>query len=529
MRKIFSYIIILSFLFLTTNIVIVKAQQTNDSKNNPIILPIQSVGQLPKSVAINSSNNLVANKNTVFVSSGLDDFICVYELNTAELLTKFQTGKKASILSVFNNGKKELLAVVNLNNPAKNEPITISLLDISQPKKLKLVSAFILPPDFILANSLKPVFDPSGDHLIVADKNIGNLLVFETATGRMTQRLSLNGGISSLSVFHQGQQSLLAAISVATAKVTILDLNNDNKLKSVFFIPPDAGLTASNNLVFNKTGNVAYIAATKSNKLFSFNTSTGFLIDQYDVGDSPSQIALASFGDKAKIAIINTGKNHGFLANSVSIIESDNLGIFWGATVFLPPANTNFVTSSSLNFSENGEIGFVGTQNQDIFLFDTRTGEQVAAAKLIGAATKFTLTNNRLVALTNELDIKRLVIIDLTNIVKPSINLVVEPKLILTPSDNKVEALPKLIKISKVKACRVRKTVKVKIIGKGFKINSQILVNDQVVTDFYLKGKSLLATFPVKFLQGKRQFQVVVKNSDGTSSLEFNKQLNCRR
>ncbi|MFY9222552.1 MAG: hypothetical protein WAQ98_07780 [Blastocatellia bacterium] len=523
MRRIFSYIIILSFLFLTTNIALAKTQQ---QKN---ILPVQSVGQLPKSVSINSSNNLVANKNVVFVSSGVDDFICVYELNTAELLTKFQTGKRASSLSLFNDGKKELLAVVNLNDPAKNEPIIISLLDISQPKKLKLVSAFILPPDFTLANSLKPVFDATGDHLIIADKNIGNLLVFETATGRMTQQLSLNGGVSNLSIFHQGQQSLLAATSITTAKVTVLELNSDNKLKSVFFIPPDAGLTASNNLVFNKTGNVAYIAATKSNKLFSFNTSTGLLIDQYDLGDSPSQIALASFGDKAKIAIVNTGKNHGFLANSVSIVESDSVGVFWGATVFIPPANTNFVASSNLKFSDNGEVGFVGTQNQDIFLFDTKTGEQLATAKLIGTATKFTLVNNKLVALTNETDIKRLVIIDLTSIVKPSINLVVEPKPILTSYDNKTEALPLLIKINRVKACKVRKTVKVKIIGKGFKTNSQILVNDQIVTDFYLKGKSLLATFPVKFLHGKRQFQVVIKNSDGTSSLEFNKQLNCRR
>ncbi|MBK7994892.1 MAG: hypothetical protein IPK14_16355 [Blastocatellia bacterium] len=297
----------------------------------------------------------------------------------------------------------------------------------------------------------------------------------------------------------------------------------------MFFIPPDAGLTASNNLVFNKTGNVAYIAATKSNKLFSFNTSTGLLIDQYNLGDSPAKIALTSFGDKAKIAIVNTGKNHGFLANSVSIIESDSLGIFWGATVFLPPANTNLVASSSLNFSENGEVGFVGTQNQDIFLFDAKTGEQLATAKLIGTATRFTLTNDKLVALTNEIDIKRLVIIDLTNIVKPSINLVVEQKPILTTSDNNIKTQPVLIKINKVKACKVRKTVKVKIIGKGFKTNSQILVNDQIVTDFYLKGKSLLATFPVKFLQGKRQFQVVIKNLDGTSSLEFNKQLNCRR
>jgi hypothetical protein len=527
MRKIFSYVIILSFLFLTTSIALAKTQQ----QNNKNILPVQSVGQLPKTVAINSSNNIVANKNAVFVSSGLDDFICVYELNTAELLTKFQTGKKANTLSIFNNGKKELLAVVNLNNPAKNEPITISLLDISQPKKLKLVSAFILPPDFILSSSLKPIFDANGDHLIVADKNVGNLLVFETATGRMTQHFPLNSGVNSLSIFHKGQESLLAVTSITAAKVTILRLNSDNKLElqSVFFIPPDAGLTTSNNLVFNKTGNVAYIATAKSNKLFSFNTSTGLLIDQYDVGDSPSQIALASFGNKAKIAIVNTGKNHGFLANSVSIVESDNLGIFWGATVFLPPANTNFVASSNLKFSENGEIGFVGSQNQDIFLFDTKTGEEVATAKLIGTATKFTLVSNKLVALTNELDIKRLVIIDLTSIVKPSVNLVVEPKLILTPSDNQVEALPKLVKISKVKACRMRKTVKVKIIGKGFKTNSQILVNDQVVTDFYLKGKSLLARFPVKLLQGKRQFQVVVKNLDGTSSLEFNKQLNCRR
>lgn len=524
MRKFLSYIIILSFLFLTTNVAIAKKQQ-----NEKNILPIQVVGQLPKSVAINSSNNLVANKNVIFVSSGTDDFICAYELGTAELLAKFQTGKRASSLSLFNDGKKELLAVVNLNDPTKNEPVTVSLLDISDPKKLKLVSAFILPPDFTLANSLKPVFDTTGDHLIIADKNIGNLLVFETATGRMTQQLSLNGGISGLFVFHQGQQSLLAAISITTSKVTILDLNSDNKLKSVFFIPPDAGLTASNNLVFNKTGNVAYIAATKSNKLFSFNTSTGLLIDQYDLGDSPTQIALTNFGDKAKIAIVNTGKNHGFLANSVSIVESDSVGVFWGATVFIPPANTNFVASSNLKFSDNGEVGFVGTQNQDIFLFDTKTGEQLATAKLIGTATKFTLANDKLVALTSEADIKRLVIIDLTSIVKPAINLVVEPKPILPSSDNNIKTQPLLVKINRVKACKVRTTVKVKIIGKGFKTNSQILVNDQVVTDFYLKGKSLLATFPVKFLQGKRQFQVVIKNSDGTSSLEFNKQLNCRR
>lgn len=544
MKKFLFYTLILAFLMTSKGVFASSASLNYQTKQqistNEVSLQVNSVTELPSSVAISSSNNLEVSLDgkVAFISAPQTDFVYAYDLNNGELLSQIKTGKNIASLSLFDDGQKKLLAVVNLNN--STSPVTISLLDISNAKKIKVLSAFILPPELSLYSTIKPVFDPKGEHLLIASKNPANLFVFEVKSGQMIDQVPLSSGANKLNIFQQENNLLVATTSITEGKITVFDLDSQSKLhqKSAFLLPVDSAFIANNNLCFNRLGTIAYIAAAKGNKLFSFNTSDGSLIDSYEVGDVPAQIALASLTSKNRIAVVNTGKNHGFLANSVSIVESDNNGYFTGATVFLPELGVNLVADSTIKFNYKGNIGFVGARNQSLLAFDARTGEQLTETKLIGSATKFYLSQDKLVALTNDNDLKRLIVLDIASNKKQNTKIQDSPfeKLEITADLKKSSKATSnnsttisTIKINQVKACRVNHIVKVKVYGKGFDPNSQLLVNNQVIATSYIRETRLAGRFATKILAGKRDFNVTIKNSDGTSSLLFKKHLRCRR
>lgn len=537
-KKLLIYTLILSCFVLTTNSFassLTKLPQNNNSQTiKEVSLEIHSVAEIPRQVITSGVANslaISADGQVGFFSEVKGSFVYAYDLNTGQQLSKIQIGKKAANLSLFDSGKKRLLAVINLSDPTSNESITVSIIDVSNAKKIKLVSAFILPPELTINSTLSPVFDREGEQVFIASKNPASLFVFETSSGRMLDQIPLTSGINSLSISHQENSSLLAATSVDETKVTIFEVFSNAKLeqKAIFNLPETKSLIAQNNICFNKNATIAYIASAKSNKLFSFDTSTGLLVDSYDVGDVPAQITLASVGNKTKIGIVNTGKNHGFLANSVSIVEASNDGHFKGATVFLPALGANLVADSQIKFSDKGNVGFVGTRNQSLFVFDSQTGEQLAETKLLGSATKFAISKNRLIALTSDIDSKRLVVLN-TKINK-SIEPLQGPKELSTTPKLEVKtpatiATPSLIKINQVKVYRVRRVIKIRLIGKGFEPSSQILINNRPINTS-LRGSKLFARFSIKLLAGKCDFNVLVKTPNNTDSLVFRKDLKC--
>lgn len=540
-KKLLIYALILCGFVFTLNSVASPitnkfSQETPQKDTKELSLQISSVAEISRDVVTTgSANNLViSNDGQVgFFSEVKGGYVYAYDLNTGEQLSKILTGKKATGLSLFDNGEKRLLAVTNLSDPSKNEPIIVSLLDVSNAKKINLVSAFILPLSATLNRVFSLVFDSSGMHIFIASQTLASLFVFETSSGRMLEQIPLTGGISSLKIAHKENNSLIAATSLEENKVTIFEFSSNFKLqqKATFKLSETDTLIAQNNLCFNNDASIAYIASAKSNKLFSFETLTGSLIDSYEVGDTPAQIALTQVGAKTKLAVVNTGKNHGFLANSVSLIEATSEGRFKGATVFLPPLGANLVADSRVSFSDRGELGFVGTRNQSLFVFDSLTGEQLTETKLLGSATKFVLSKNRVVALTSDITSKRLVVVNKQIDKNLSENSTPITTINKTPRFKtktiKAKPISDVINISQVKLVRQRQTIKIRLLGKGFEPNSQIVVNERPIKTTYLRANKLGAKFPIKLLLGRCTFDVVVKNARELNSPIFKGDLKC--
>ncbi len=545
MRKFLFYALILTFFILpketSASSLGYKYQTKQQVSMNEVNLQVHTVSELPNSISLkNNSLEVTLDAKIAFISTTQDDSIYAYNLNTGEVLSQIKAGKNISNLSLFDNGSKKLLAIINLNDPIKNYPVTISLLDVSNPKKMKMLSAFILPPGLSLFPTLKAVFDPIGEHLLIASKDPAKIFVFDVKNGQMIDQASLSSGANSINIVTRDNTLLVTTTSITEGKITVFELDSSFKLnqKCTFLLPSNFGFIANNNICFNKTATIAYVAAAKGNKLFSFNMDNGLLIDQYEVGDVPAQIALASFTSKNRIAVVNTGKNHGFLANSVSIIESDNHGYFVGATVFLPTIGINLASDSTIKFNSKGNIGFVGSRNQSLLAFDVRTGEQLAETKLLGSASRFVLSQDKLVAITNDNELKRLVVLDINfakmqeskpqssqaESLQVSTNLQKTSKEVLKSSNELSTS-----KITQVRACRVNHMIKIRVYGKGFNSNCQIMVNKQLIATSYIKESRLSGRFAAKLLAGKKDFSVTVKNLDGTSSLLFKKHLKCHR
>lgn len=543
-KKLLVYTFIFACFVFTTNTFASSIKITNNgspqidkpqTNAKEVTLLLDKITEIPQGIITSSptSNLSVTSDGKIaFLSEVKGGYIYSYDLDKGAALSSLVVGKKAENISLFENGEKRLLAVID-SSSTPNEATTVSVLDVSDAKKIKLLSAFILPPGSSLSASIKPVFDSTASRIFIASKKNPSLFAFETSTGRMLEQIPLNIDINNLTLVNQDGNSILVATNLSESKVLLFNATSKLELKNIFSLPESNSLIAQNNICFNKTGKVAYIASAKSNKLFSFDTLTGTLIDSYDVGDAPAQIALISKENKTLVAVVNTGKNHGFLANSISILGANNEGRFSGATVFLPPLGANLVADSPIKFNEKGTLAFVGTRNQSFFVFDPKTGEQLAETKVLGSATKFVLAKNKIVLLTNDESSKHLLVIntkvsklepiesttDLNAIPKISKETIKEENIKLAPTNS--------VKINQVKVFRQRNIMKIRLIGKGFTPNSQILINERPIKTSYLRSTKLLAKFPIKLLSGRCIFDVVVKNSENENSLIFKRDLKC--
>lgn len=507
-----------------------------------------------------------------------DGEIALY-INAQKQLQLFDTSAGKELIAIdgqignftlFEENKTRLLAIVNL--ATTDQAANISVYDLTQANQPILKSAFILPDGAKLSARIKPAFDRSGTKLILASENPNTLYMFEVATGRQLEQIPLNGAATNLTISHQDQRTILGVVQARIRTVSIFEVTETVKPVANFELPESFGLHSTNNVCFNRDASVAYIASYQGNQLFSFSTATGMRIDNYAVGDAPAQIAWSEREGQARLAVVNTGKHHGFLANSVSIIETNNEGLFQTATVFFPPRASNLTADSMVGFDKKGRYGVISSQKDGLLFFNALTGEPLTTFATTGDATSFAMDRQNQIASFNEHDNgAQLTLIRLKSIpAQPttstgqttsqtngvinkgnneantgsanssSASLATAPTIATKTADKphkqaQAEAstassapVKKFkTRIRRARLLRANKGLNLTIDGQNFPDGAQIVVNDQSLPTVRKSDRRLISKVSWKFLGGVCQLSIFVRNPDGQSSSIWNKAIKC--
>lgn len=537
--------------------------------------------KLPPQI-VTSSYNRTAFSNDgkiTFLSASFGKSLYLLDTATGKVISSIKTGNRAAGIAVYDSNEKKYVAVVDLNNPSTGEFSTVSIIDFSDSRSPKLVSAFILEPDLTFSTFLTPVFDRDGSRLIVASGNKGVIFIIDTSTGRMLERVEVGGGIDSITITHpkikassgdldtRPPRSILGAVSVADGRAyTFLllspNLGKTELLAQSFFKVPTR-LIAQNNLSLNREGTVGYIASFNGDRIYSFDTITGQQIDSAEVGSGPAQIAISESSSRVRLAVVNAGRQKGLAADSVSILEAgtqkNQPGSFMSQPyLFFPQSQTDFVPDSPIFLTDKGKLGLVGSIKGQVFTFKAKTGEQLAETKVDAHDVKLSVTQNgeeaSLVATSasNEIYLKlkkneqasqeraslletaRVEVKSVESVVEKSQNSLVAEQIAARRVENVNQELEisKSSRIESVSFRRLRCGVRVYVKG-NFQPGAILLVDGKPLKSVRSRSNSqmLVAKIPKRYIapstliKRQRTFSFVVMNLDGSVSDGFQKRL----
>ncbi|MEW6736701.1 MAG: hypothetical protein AB1489_35760 [Acidobacteriota bacterium] len=525
MRKTKFYSAVLALVILMTGVSLLFAQNLSAPLADSVgRLARLAVTSLPNGTATDANNNFVLSRDgrVGFLSTAFGDSVYAFDTTSGELLASARTGERAAHMALFDNGQQRRLAVVNLNAPGEGQSSAITVLDASFARRLTLLSAFILPTDVTLSPFINPIFTKDGKSILIASEEPAALFLFDTETGQMHERIPLDEAVTSLAVAYQGDRSIIGVVSPHTHSVTILEIDKRGQLRhrSFFALPQNYGLLSANNLCFNQTGTIGYLASFEGDMLFSFDTETGIGIDSFEVGDAPGRVAWFQLNGKARLAVVNTGLEHGFLADSVSIIETGENGRFGTATVFLPAVAADLIPDSVVEFSSDGRFGFVGTLNNFVFAFDTLTGEQLGQNKLKGQATKLAAgrQGGLVVALASSATAERITVLRFERDQTSG-----EAQII--PLGNEENANLSLAYFARIR--RIRRGLRLSVEGEGFTPNTELFVNERKVPSTRPSEQQLVSKISWGFLGRTCEMNILIKDNNGLK-VELKKSLRRR-
>jgi hypothetical protein len=346
---------------------------------------------LPTGVVTDTYTTMTMSKTgrVGFLTSSYGGGLWAFNLDNGELQGQLLTGDRAGQMTLYERNDQRLLAVVH---PIIKQGTKIVIVNAQQPFNLQLVATITLPATTEVAPTLAPVFTPDGRYLILATTNPGSLSIWETATGHFVSELPIPTGATSLTASFQKNTGLLALTHPTTNKISLIDWHSTETaspgltLRTEVTLPAELGLISANNFSLDRRTKTGYIASFTGNKVLAIDLASGEIRDTLAVGDAPARLARIRHQGQHYLAVVNTGLKHGFLADTVSLIELAKDGNFGSAGVFIPPGKVDLTPDTHLNLT--AKYGLI-TGERHIWAFDIATGDLMHTLVLPGKPTNF--------------------------------------------------------------------------------------------------------------------------------------------
>ncbi|HWC77543.1 MAG TPA: hypothetical protein VG778_08770, partial [Blastocatellia bacterium] len=242
-------------------------------------LEIKSLLVLPVEAQITQTTRALLTEDGKFcliATSIGEPALFVFDVESGELLSRMSLLERSGEVALHEDGDNRLIAVVSaLAN-------TLSVISLEGRGNLNLVSMFS-PQDARFGEANNPAFNSDGRSIYIAASEGDRLYAIDSRSGAQFGSLAVSAphrvnvsrtadgadliGVTRIRRPANGRPGGATVVAYRGGRLT---------MKAEFTPPADIEFTKANNLVFDRTGDVAFIGSD-SGTLFAFNTSTGEL------------------------------------------------------------------------------------------------------------------------------------------------------------------------------------------------------------------------------------------------------------
>ena len=309
---------------------------------------------------------------TGFVSSVTGGAVISFSVSSGKMLSSIVVGETAGPVSLVETGGRRLISVASANDPSKDNPATVSIVDATSAKRLSLKSLLFLPPKAVITHTTRALLTSDARFCLVASSfDEPTLFSFDVETGQIVSELKLAARPSEIALFDDGKQRKMAIASAHSNNLSVIAIDEQGALSSLASLTPGgARFDEANNPVFSDDGRVIYIAAANGDHLYLIDADSGIQLDSISV-PTPQRISVTRGADNVELVAVTSVRDK---RGGVTILKSQHARLF-PQTEFAPPEGVAFSRANNVVFTSDAATAFVGSTTGVLFAFNTETGE----------------------------------------------------------------------------------------------------------------------------------------------------------
>ena len=324
----------------------------------------------------NAQPVIASSGKTGFVSSVTGGTVISFSVSSGKMFSSIVVGETAGPISLVETGGHRLISVASANDPAKDNPATVSIIDATSAKRLSLKSLLFLPPKTIITQATRALLTSDARFCLIASSfDEPTLFSFDVETGQIVSELKLAARPSEITLFDDGKQRKMAISSAHSNNLSVIAIDEQGALSALASLTPGgARFDEANNPVFSDDGRLIYIAAAGSDQLYLIDADSGIQFDSISV-PTPQRISVTRGADNIElVAVTSVSRNGSDNRGGVTILKSQHARLF-PQTEFAPPEGVKFSPANNVVFTSDAATAFVGSTTGVLFAFNTETGE----------------------------------------------------------------------------------------------------------------------------------------------------------
>ncbi len=323
----------------------------------------------------NAQPIITSNGKTGFVSSVTGGAVISFSVSSGKMISSIVVGETAGPVSLVETGGRRLISVASANDPSKDSPATVSIIDATSAKRLSLKSLLVLPPKTIITQATRALLTSDGKFCLIASSfDEPTLFSFDVETGQIVSELKLAARPSEIALFDDGKQRKMAISSAHSNNLSVIAIDEQGALSSLASLTPGgARFDEVNNPAFSDDGRIIYIAAANGDQLYLIDADTCIQLDSISV-PTPQRISVARSADNIELVAVTSIRRGNDKRGGVTILKSQHSRLF-PQTEFAPPEGVEFSRANNVVFTSDAATAFVGSTTGVLFAFNTETGE----------------------------------------------------------------------------------------------------------------------------------------------------------
>lgn len=460
-------------------------------------LDMRSLIALPLDAAITPGTRALLTRDGRFclIASSLNEpALFSFDAETGQMVSRLSLPGRPSEMALYEGGARRLVAI------ASAVANTLSSIKVDDQGQLSLGASFT-PTGAAFDASNNPVFSLDGRRLYIAASTGDHLFAIASDSGALVGDLSIASPQRLTIGAAKGGSELIAVTHIRRPinekrGVTVVTSNQGSLAIKSEFAPPDGiEFSRANNVAFDNSAEVAFIAST-TGLLFAFSTETGELESYHLIGSELRRVALSEQA-RSIAAVRSTPRG-----DEVVIIGFDMVASAAEDDESLP-----VIDSISPSEVEQGQVRKVRVTAI------APAGRRFAEGSLLVADGEVIAQSNLLrkgKALEAKLDDSKFARVGAVPIqVRAPNGTLSQPKLLTVKP-------PHAPKINRLRPSEVPGPVEpftLKVFGENFRWSSKIVVGDRELITQFISAREIQANIPEELARTVGDFKVRVKDS----------------